>query len=569
MADELLVSTVRYKGVNVGTASITVEDTSSLSNYDFRLTNADTGAVTDPTGLRQLNEYILRVTDQTPRGESKYIYLRWTAPDGKFLSDGSSNTGVAKTVTESLSIPTDGVANIRFKNNFFPSATGYTGKLELHHDANRTLLIRTFNFSVQMASSPYIRIIPERNANNGTSYPPTVKMGERFIVRIDAIGDDVLTKTQNAKYAATVAGQPLNGSGYISPVDDLAIGVYKSDALSHYGGWQTLQANLQNLDVPGQTITVQMGEVSTQNYLVNVGAVNAGPFSSVTTPVNVDVLHRGGVMSNYAMFYGQGISRSSAYSGMLGSVSFISDSYPNVTTAVHVPAVGDTSLATMRTPWIGDLAILAFRPDNLTTAVSRQQFGKFQKVITGQYAGALAWSALSDSISDSLYGTVSDLKNSDLVVLPQPVKRAEVTFLKFNNNKIELNVSWNTQNAEGNVYDGNISTLVLRASETLENYDPAVPYPRVIKAGRVNVNNGSSVIEIPASSTINLNESRYVVQHAVEMTSTAASGAFASVRVVSDTKKITLVLPTAITGTLIHHYAIWDLGPGLVQFPEK
>ena len=346
--------------------------------------------------------------------------------------------------------------------------------------------------------------------------------------------------------------------------------VSKPDTAAHYIGSQTLGTNIQNAGVAGKLITVRMGEVTFQNELINSSAINAGPYDAVNTPVNVDVLHRGGTMNDYGLFYGQSISKDIAFGGMLGSVSFIGGSYPNVTTAVYVPAAGDSSAATMNTPWKGELAILAVKLDEINSVVTRAPFGKFQKIIKGQYAGAFTWAMISDPIADSIYGTVADLKNSDLVILPQPIKRAEVVYLKFNNNRIEMNVTWNTNNANGNVYDGNLQTLILRSSELLENHEAGTPYPRVIKAGRADVVNGQSTIAIPASSTINLTESRYVVQHAVEMTSAAGAGAFSSVKVNKTAKQIVMIQPNNVSsGTFIHHYAIWDLGPGTIQFTQK
>ena len=576
MADEKIVATVYYKGVNKGAASITVEDTSSLSNYAFRIYNADTDATTDPQLLRQLNKYIVRITDQNSQGQPKDVYLTWSCPDGKFLGNGATQAGGAVNRNETLTLPSNGIGYIPFSTDYFPSASGYTGKLDIYHDAARTLLIRTFNFTVQSINTPYIRIVPERNANGGTSYPPTIKMGENFVVRIDAIGVDKLPANFVAKYAGAVGNESLTSSSYIVPVGSLEMSVSKPDTAAHYIGSQTLGTNIQNAGVAGRLITVRMGDVTHQNELVNVGMVNAGPYEAKTTPVSVNLLHRGGSFTDYAFFFAQGIHKDSFKSGMLCSVTFAGSNYPNVTVGAYVPAIGDSSAGITTRAWLGQIAPLAVKPSDLTTLVSRRQFGKYQNLTTRFYDRETAWvrtyewKDLTDSISDAQYGVVSDLKNSDIVVLPQPQNRAEVTRIWFaSNTKINIEVAWTPNGSGGSTYyTGNVSVLFLRSSELLENHEPGTPYPRIVKAGRAAITNGVCTIDIPASSTINLTESRYVVQHAIEAGSDAYSTSN-DTAITFEPKRVTLKSQPNISGVYTRHYAIWDLGPGLIQFVDK
>lgn len=576
MANEKLVSSVRYNGITMGVAEIIIEDTSNLSTYSFRVYNGITDAATDPQNFVQLSTYVFRITDNNPSNQPKDIYLRWYSPDGKLLLDAASSFGTPITRDETFTIPANGVGHIILNTDFFPSVLGYTGQLSFYHDNARTLLIRTYNITVQPLNDASIKVIPERLVTNTNSYPPSIIMGENLSVIVNATGSGAYGNTnRNSYYAGAVGTSPLNASQFIVPVSELAMKVTKPTTIN-YTGTQTLGTNIQPVGTDYEQIQVRMGEVVGQNWLIGPGFVNASPYTQVTTPVSVNLLHRSGTFTDYAFFFGQGRSSSTSYkNGFLNTVTFTSNSYPTVTIGAYPPTIGDGNTTNLNRAWDGTLSPLAFRPNDLTTLASRAQFAKYQKVITRFYDRDISWvrtyewKDLTDSISDAQYGTLSDLKNSDLVVLPQAQGRAEVVRIWFSTNtKINIEVAWAPNGSGGSTYyTGNVSVLFLRSSEMLENHDPGTPYPRVIKAGRAPINNGVCTIDIPSSSSINLTQPRYVIQHGIEAGGDAYSISN-DTTVVTQPKRITLNSVTNVSGVYTRHYAIWDLGPN-VTFPTK
>lgn len=562
MANEKLVSSVRYNGVTMGVAEIIVEDTSSLSNYTFRVYNADTDAATDPQNFLQLNRYIFRITDGTPSSQPKDIYLRWNSPDGKLLSDSAAVVGTAINRDVTFTIPAGGVGYIPLNTDFFPSVLGYTGQLSLYHDAARTLLIRSYNITVQPLTGASIKILPERNAIGGMTYPGNVIMGEKFMVMVEGNGTGSLPVQRIMPYSGTIGSQPLNQNQWVESVAQLTMNIYKPPVGNLYLGTQTIQSTAQPVGSPGQVINVRMGEVVGQNTIMLSGPVNAAPWENVYSSTTLNLLHRGGVFADYVYFNGQGQSRSTIRNGFSGPVIISANSTPLITVNAYTPYGTTNDSANYTRAWPGDMAMIAYRPTDVTTLETRRQFGRYQKTISTMFTNQIIHfnaASLVDAVADGEYGAFGvNIRDTDLVVLPKALLRSDYTSIYFGTER-EVMVSLGPVLANGQFgsYNGRVSVMFLRSSEILENHLPTTPYPRVIKAGRASISNGVGVIDIPGTSSINLTERRYVVQHVLE---TLGVFAFDYIRVDKAPKRITINVENT-TDAIATHYAIWDLGP--------
>ncbi len=209
MPNEILVSNVKYKGNAVGSANLTVEDTSNYPDYTVTVTDGYTDAAVATNDFKQLGRYNFDIKSTVGKvANVNTIYFRMITTDGK-LNAGTYIDGAA-TLTKDQSRPVDANGNVRFvvTTDFFPSLSGYTGRLEIYHDSARTFLIASYNITVKGLTSASLAITNDTSLTNATTTNP-VRQGDRVNYRVrfsGKVGIPPFTVNAVCNYKATIAG---------------------------------------------------------------------------------------------------------------------------------------------------------------------------------------------------------------------------------------------------------------------------------------------------------------------------------------------------------------------------
>lgn len=569
MINEKLISTVRYKGQSVGVGVFTIEDTSFYPTYTFDIVNIQTGTVTNPSAFKQLNQYQFNFKQDTRNTELSTIYVTISSPDGKLLSEANEVPSSSIDLELSFNLDAQGAGSAPIDANYFPSILGYSGSISFYHDEARLLLIRSFNITVTPLSNANLEIVSKRSTFNSLSYPSTINMGEDFVVRVSTTDNLGNTGSFEIPYAGDISGEEFQNNQWIQPVTSLVVSGNKSS--SPIIGTSELQTvSFPAIKTP-QNMGVRMGEIVGFNQLKIKNYIDSfNWFNDSLT--KVQPLYRTGG-NGFVLAIAQGGSLGDAPRNQLGPVT-ISNSGTNATFTINSPAKGSSNPEIYNGIYTGEISANAWKPQDLTTAESRIQFGKYQKSFT-RYVRTdnistygVTWADVSDPIADAAYGVPSSFIGSDVVVLVTPRNRADYNNVLFNTGgpkEFYLRPVSFLSNGTQNGYMGYMDVLVLRKSAMLNTYPDWVPYPRIIKADwAIGDINGNWPISIPAGLGIDLRESRYQVQHTGEMTEQNGgfmANSWTDAQILREELKITIKATFGNGYSDPKHYAIWDFGP--------
>lgn len=570
MINEQLIATVRYKGQSVGVGVFTIEDTSFYPTYTFDIVDIQTDTVINPSAFKQLNKYQFKFKQDVRHAQLSTVFVTISAPDGKLLSEANETTGVAKEVNLSFDLDTEGSGATSIDTTYFPSVLGYSGSISFYHDEARLLLIRSFNISVIPLTYANLEIIAERNSSGTQNYPSTINMGEDFIVRVTTTDNLGNIGSFETLYTGEISGEDLQNNPWMQPVTELiAVGDKTSNPITGSDQLQTLAspANKQPQDMG-----VRMGEIVGFNQLKVKNYIDGFAWNNDYITEVQPVYRVGG--NGFTLAVAQGDSYGDTPFNQLGPVTITNSGGVNATFKANSPAKGSANIDLYNGVYTGEISVAAWKPQELTTAESRIQFGKYQKSFT-RYVRTddistygVTWADVSDPIADAAYGVPSSFFGSDVVVLVTPRNRADYNNVLFNTDgpkEFYLRPVSFLSNGTQNGYMGYMDVLVLRRSAMLNTYPDWVPYPRIIKADwAIGDFNGNLPISIPAGLGIDLRESRYQVQHTGEISE--QDGSFMAynwtdAQILREELKVTIKASFGNGYSYPKHYAIWDFGP--------
>lgn len=584
MANEKLVSTVKYNGQSVGATELTIEDTSMYPTYSFQLINLNGNVVTDFQNALQLNNYILKFSQDTQSVGHAFLYATVKSPDGKFNVPADTVVGTATEKNLTLIINSDGTGSYFFSTMYFPSYLGYSAEVSFYYDAGRTMLIRTISISVAAIDYGDVEIIPTRNENlvsANATYPPSVQMGEKFSVRTSIYGPSIIGGTQDVSFVGTIGESAQNtfpNNPYMTIGSTMVMSVQKVSNVST----NPVTGSNQYDTLPNPAfeqpvlIKVRMGEAVSFNTLAVKNSIDGFAWYNETFGT-LPLLRTGGTKSNFVFAIAQGDSVSSAPQNRLGPTVLTDGGrwdYINITPTV--PNLGANNPTNYALPYYGQISGFSWKPAELNTLKSRRQFAKYQTSFTRNVSGAVSgsdkivWTDISDPIANTEYGVVNDFIGSDLVVLLTPHARADTCEMVYGTTGLR-DLYIKTRSFDGNgvqgAYNAPVSVLILRKSNMLNTYPDYIPYPRIIKAdvvlGAVSDSEALWTITIPDGTGIDLREERYQIQHTTEQRSTQLNTSWVSSKVVREQSRL-LIYGNFGSGTPGYkHYAIWDLGPNV------
>lgn len=264
MANENLVSNVQYKGQVIGSATLVIEDTSTLPTYTLNVYDMENRANINPSNLLQLGQYRFELNSTIGKvsGYDK-VYVRQTCTDGKLNTD-SNVTPIFRVLTKDFEVnidPTTGSTFHTYRSIFFPSLLGYSGKIEFFHDTARTELITSVNVSIQALSSAQLLITNEANWDNPAA-DNTLMAGDNIFVGVKATGNigqrpNILT---HSAYSGTIGSSAIaDGNPWLHPPVYQEMYISKATTISGRVQLNTKENPNQSLE---PSIFVQMGELS-------------------------------------------------------------------------------------------------------------------------------------------------------------------------------------------------------------------------------------------------------------------------------------------------------------------
>lgn len=586
MANEKLISTVKYNGQSVGSVDLTIQDTSFYPTYSFKLLELFENKEIGFNYLQQLCEYKLIFSQDRVNVDIKFIYAKLKTTDGKLVSRSDAVTGSPTETFLTLNVDATGKGFTLINTNYFPSFIGYTGEISFYHDPDCLLLIQTLNLSVLPVTSGSLEIIPSRNVTpNGdlSYYPPFVEMGEDFYIRASYNGPSVIGGNRASWFNGKISTLPFTSNGWISNPAQTTLSIFKENNIPGNPATGLLKYTtlLNPTDKNKQNMLVTMGEARTLNSLRYPSYIDA--FAWINTNLKTIKLYRRLAVSDTnsrCVVFGQGTSLGNTTEFQLGPIVITKASdWDEAYIGSYIPVKGANNPTLYNQSYLGEMSAITWDSALLTTRETRRQFGKYQKSFVKTVNAADAntikvnWASLSDQISDVDYGVPTSFSSSDLVILVQLHNRADVCNIQFNTtNTLEFSIRTLVYSATGvqETYNGLVSILVVRKSEQLNTYPEWIPYPRIFKADRAlptTVNGEKAwVITIPETASVDLSEDRYVVQYTHEQTEVNGGNvtlAWRDNRVKKEKSKITIFGSSTNTNVDPKHYVIWDLGPDL------
>lgn len=172
MTDEVLVSTVYFRGQSIGAAGITVQDTSAKPAFTFSSPNLSGNTF----AVRMSQQITLSITETPYIPNYSTLYYRLTIRDAYMFRATSSETvidgpnGIGRIVMQ----PNNGVGygQLLIDMTFYPPMSLTLARLEVYLDAELTDRIGLFNLECQAPRDVALRLTSERNLNNTTEIDP-------------------------------------------------------------------------------------------------------------------------------------------------------------------------------------------------------------------------------------------------------------------------------------------------------------------------------------------------------------------------------------------------------------
>lgn len=173
MTDEVLVSTVYFRGQSIGAAGITVQDTSAKPTFTFSSPNLSGNTF----AVRMSQQITLNITETPYIPNYSTLYYRLTIRDAYMFRATSSETvidgpnGIGRIVMQ----PNNGVGygQLLIDMTFYPPMSITLARLEVYLDAELTDRIGLFNLECQAPREVALRLTSQRNMGNNPEAAPT------------------------------------------------------------------------------------------------------------------------------------------------------------------------------------------------------------------------------------------------------------------------------------------------------------------------------------------------------------------------------------------------------------
>lgn len=166
MADENLVSTVYFRGTNMGTSTIQIIDTSVPPNYAVTYLNEGhaTNDPTKPMALRPGKPQVVELQQSPVNNDITKVYVKLSGTDASryILSNVFNQVNTGGVVKGEVTITPSGYGKLNAHLNFWPAAVELNAVVEFFHDAAMTQKFLTVPLQTQPSTDAFLTITTDR-----------------------------------------------------------------------------------------------------------------------------------------------------------------------------------------------------------------------------------------------------------------------------------------------------------------------------------------------------------------------------------------------------------------------
>lgn len=417
MADENLVSTVYFRGTNMGTSTIQIIDTSVPPNYTVTYLNEGhaTNDPTKPMALRPGKPQVVELQQSPVNNDITKVYVKLSGTDaGRYiLSNVFNQVNTGGVVKGEVTITPSGYGKLNAHLNFWPAGVELNAVVEFFHDAAMTQKFLTVPLQTQPSTDAFLTITTDRE---NPSITAGVYNNDSLIIMFRDSLSRAIKYTTSLPFKLFIDDEEIVNGNY----PDTGGHYFRGNVdllLKNYGQGNAGYCKLdrqRNLAKPGnKTIRVQIGVRSETVPLLDIDggnligqtyfATGSGAYTPVDRfPPGITNGYQSKMACGFGFIKQRPVGPANPGPGNPPNPPFetardycngmvIRRNQPDAdkimirTDGWELSHLNAAFTRSTREHSEGNSICLLWNPDMLTTASSRAQFGKYQKTLRRVY----------------------------------------------------------------------------------------------------------------------------------------------------------------------------------------